>query len=94
MPFARKEDRNLYQMKRRDKKKQALIDHFGDMCHDCHETFPPCCYDFHHVNPLEKKFELAPRMDAGLNTLMEEAKKCVMLCSNCHRVRHYKEDRR
>ncbi len=88
-----KEKHKQYVMRRRDERKAIVVEHFGDKCHDCGNTFPHCCYDFHHVNPLEKKFEIAPRLDGNIDTIMEEAKKCVMLCSNCHRIRHYKEHR-
>jgi len=80
-----------YQMERRDVRKQKLVDHFGDKCDDCGGTFPVCCYDFHHINPSTKEFEIAPRMNAAWDTILTEAKKCVMICSNCHRIRHYKE---
>lgn len=88
-----KEDRARYTMRRRDEKKRKLVEHFGDVCHDCGGSFPPCCYDFHHLDPSTKSFEIAPRLDGNLETIMEEAKKCIMICSNCHRVRHYKEHR-
>ena len=85
------EKHRQYVMTRRDERKQRLVDHFGDQCHDCGGTFPVCCYDFHHINPEEKKFEIAPRLDGNFQTILEEAAKCVMICSNCHRIRHYKE---
>jgi len=88
-----KEDRARYVMRRRDEKKKLLVESFGDKCHDCGGTFPHCCYDFHHIDPSTKAFEIAPRLDGNLDTIMKEAKKCVMLCSNCHRIRHYKENR-
>ena len=80
-----------YMMKRRDAQKLRLVEEFGDKCDDCGGTFPVCCYDFHHTDPSNKKFEIAPRMNAAWETVLTEAKKCVMLCSNCHRIRHYKE---
>jgi predicted HNH restriction endonuclease len=80
-----------YMMERRDRDKQKLVDHFGDKCDDCGGTFPVCCYDFHHLNVSTKNFEIAPRLGAKWDTIFEEAKKCVMICSNCHRIRHYKE---
>jgi len=82
-----------YIMKRRDDKKSKLIEYFGNACHDCKDSFPPCCYDFHHLDPSAKSFEIAPRLDGNIDTIMEEVKKCIMLCSNCHRIRHYKETR-
>jgi len=80
-----------YVMKRRDERKARLVEEFGDKCADCGQTFPHCCYDFHHIDPSTKKFEIAPRLDGNYQTILEEAQKCVMLCSNCHRIRHYKE---
>jgi predicted HNH restriction endonuclease len=86
-------ERAEYTRRRRDKRKDKLIEMFGDKCNDCGGTFHKCAYDFHHVNPLEKKFEIAPSLDRNWETILEEVGKCVMLCSNCHRVRHYREDR-
>lgn len=94
MPHKTKEERNQYARDRRDKRKALLIEHFGNKCADCGGTFHPCCYDFHHRNPLEKSFEIAPRMDGNWETIKSEVEKCDMLCSNCHRVRHYKEESR
>jgi hypothetical protein len=93
MPFKDTEERASYSRKRRDKRKDQLVEKFGNKCHDCGGTFHKCAYDFHHINPEEKSFEIAPSLDRNWNTLLEEVEKCIMLCSNCHRVRHYREDR-
>ena len=85
------ENARVYTIKRRDERKQKLVEHFGDKCDDCGGTFPVCCYDFHHIDPATKSFEIAPRLNGNFQTILEEAAKCVMICSNCHRVRHYKE---
>ena len=92
MPYS-KEKQAAYVMRRRDERKRILVDHFMDRCSDCGGTFPVCCYDFHHIDPETKSFEIAPRLDGNMETIMEEAKKCIMICSNCHRIRHYKESR-
>jgi hypothetical protein len=40
---------------------------------------------FHHLDPAEKRLELNARGVAlSLDTLRAEARKCVLLCSNCH----------
>jgi ferredoxin len=40
---------------------------------------------FHHVDPTEKRIEInAKGIALSLQTLRNEAKKCVLLCSNCH----------
>ena len=86
-----KENHRNYMMERRDKDKQKLVDHFGDRCDDCGGSFPVCCYDFHHIDPSTNEFEIAPYLGNKYERVFTEAKKCVMICSNCHRIRHYKE---
>lgn len=49
------------------------------------------CLDFHHTNPNEKENTIA-RMTSNnyrLDTVLNEIKKCIVLCSNCHREFHY-----
>ena len=46
--------------------------------------------EFHHKNPKEKEFLISgPRLTYSLKRLTEEAKKCELLCSNCHKEIHY-----
>ena len=52
----------------------------------------PAAIDFHHVNPSptdRKIFALLRR--SNFTAALEEIKKCVPLCANCHRVHHYDE---
>lgn len=88
-----KEKHKLYVMRRRDERKLKLVEHFDSKCSDCGGVFPPCCYDFHHIDPSTKSFEIAPRLDGNFETILKEAEKCIMICANCHRIRHYKENR-
>lgn len=41
---------------------------------------------FHHTNPQEKKFHVSEGTFNGKSQdeVIEESKKCVLLCSNCH----------
>lgn len=48
------------------------------------------CLDFHHIDPNEKETEVTKLIEAP-NKLKEELKKCIVLCSNCHRELHYQE---
>lgn len=45
--------------------------------------------DFHHVDPADKAFEISPSSTRSLDSLIEEARKCQILCANCHRIEHY-----
>lgn len=55
-------------------------------CADCGNSFPTCCMDFHHL--FDKKFEIGRCIHFGLKRLKAEIAKCVVICSNCHRIRH------
>lgn len=48
------------------------------------------CLDFHHIDPSEKEAEVTKLIESP-RKLKEELKKCIVLCSNCHRELHYKE---
>ncbi len=39
---------------------------------------------FHHVDPATKSFALSVATGKGLGKLRDEAKKCVLVCANCH----------
>jgi hypothetical protein len=47
--------------------------------------------DFHHVDLTNKRSvnELAQR--GKYKEAMEETKKCIPLCANCHRIHHHEE---
>lgn len=52
----------------------------------------PAALDFHHVvkSPDNQSVNQLLRKDA-FKAAMEETKKCVVLCANCHRVHHHDE---
>ena len=76
------------QRNKRNERKAYFVEMKGNKCHDCGQTFPICCYDFHHLDESTKSFEIAPGLDREINILTEEVNKTIMLCSNCHRIRH------
>ena len=94
MGYANRKVASQYQRQRRDKRKKIFVEQFGNKCHDCGGTFQDCCYDFHHIDPATKSFEIAPGLDRKWEVIEEEISKCIMLCSNCHRIRHYDETRK
>ena len=59
---------------------------FGHKCAYCGLEDEPCVYDFHHLNPAEKSFGISNASTTrSRQAYADEAKKCVLLCSNCHR---------
>lgn len=77
---------------RRLTRKQKAIEMFGNKCADCNHTFHPNVYDFHHLDPNEKDTTLGNLLHKSWKYIEPELKKCVMLCANCHRLRHTNDD--
>jgi ribosomal protein L30E len=46
------------------------------------------CLDFHHINPEEKEFNMSAAPNKTIDKILNEASKCVVVCSNCHRKIH------
>jgi len=61
---------------------------FRGSCHDCGNTFPLCVYDFHHLDPSKKDVNPSKAIGHSNARMLEELKHCIMLCANCHRIRH------
>jgi hypothetical protein len=62
-------------------------------CQDCGKKFAICCMDFDHVRG-KKLFSIGEISGwvAARHRLYKEINKCEVVCSNCHRLRHYKEN--
>ena len=74
------------------KHKIQAIEYLGGSCFDCKGKFIPACYDFHHLDPSIKDKEIAKLMSRSFENIKIELDKCVLLCANCHRIRHAKEN--
>ena len=50
----------------------------------------PACLVFHHRDPEEKEDNLARLINnASKERILEEIKKCDVLCANCHHILHW-----
>jgi transposase len=70
--------------RRRAAARAALIEEAGGRCAICgyDRCFP--ALQFHHLNPRTKSFTIRDGSLRGLDVLRAEARKCVLLCANCH----------
>jgi len=76
--------------KKSQDKKIEIVELFGNKCYVCKQTFPPCVFDFHHKNSTEKEHNIASLLRFRDHDQLEtELNKCIMLCSNCHRIKHH-----
>ena len=58
-------------------------------CMDCEGYFNPWQMDFDHREPCKKSFTIGRCTNYRIDKLLEEIKKCDVICSNCHRERTY-----
>lgn len=84
----RKERRNSANKINKDNKEKA-VSLLGGKCFDCGNTFPLACYDFHHLDPSEKEGNPSSFLNKSHEKMIAELSKCVLLCANCHRIRHF-----
>jgi 5-methylcytosine-specific restriction endonuclease McrA len=69
----------------RRRAKRLLVDEAGGACAVCGFDGYAGALHFHHLDPATKRFGLGGRgLARSIETLREEASKCVLLCSNCH----------
>jgi hypothetical protein len=62
----------------------------GVSCLDCGVSYPGPVMEYHHLDPTQKdpNFGLRQMKCWGTSRIDEELSKCVILCANCHRMRH------
>lgn len=68
----------------RQRIKSEFVSSFGNKCCVCKKTYSMVVYDFHHIEPSDKRFAIS-QLWGSPDLLLEEIQKCVMVCSNCHR---------
>jgi len=78
------------QQRRGRERKLELINLKGAKCEYCGYKKNFAALEFHHPNPNEKDFQLDIRTlsNRRRDVVMVEAKKCLLLCSNCHAEEH------
>ena len=83
---------NKQRRKKAKNRKQRLVDFFGGKCRCCGYDTCLAALEFHHKNPENKEFGLyGSQLLSKWRILLKEAKKCDLLCANCHRELHYAE---
>ena len=56
-------------------------------CACCPEN-EPVCLELHHLDPTTKEAQPSDLIRRSWEAFIEEAKKCIILCSNCHKKYH------
>jgi len=88
----RKQQKYAHQQKMRRERKEKLLTERGGKCERCGYSKCLAALEFHHKDPKKKKFGLGSHgWTRSWKSLVEEAKKCDVLCSNCHKELHYEQ---
>jgi len=56
-------------------------------CYFCEES-RSACLDFHHEGYEQKCFVVSEILNYNRDKLINEIKKCIVVCANCHRIIH------
>lgn len=72
----------------RQRLKARLLYVAGEKCAICGYDKCASALEFHHLNPNEKDFTLATNANIATVKALEEIKKCILVCANCHREIH------
>jgi len=70
--------------------KERIITAMGGKCACCGYNKCHDAMDLHHLNPNEKEFSFAAIRANPKNwdSIVQELRKCVLLCNRCHREIH------
>lgn len=60
-------------------------------CADCHREYPFYVMDFDHRDPSIRRFGMAKGRWRTAKVIEAEARKCDVVCANCHRIRTYNQ---
>lgn len=79
---------------RLDKRKRKLdaIKYLGSLCYVCNGDFHPAIFEFHHTNPEDKDRDPSKMLQLSWKRITNELDKCILLCANCHRLEHHKDN--
>jgi transposase-like protein len=71
-------------VRRRALVRATLIAEAGGRCMRCGYDEHPSALQFHHLDRATKAFNLRDGDTRSLSRMRDEARKCVLLCANCH----------
>ena len=75
------------------RRKLELVKMMGGKCKKCGYQGNLSALQFHHLDASKKLFKLDARILSNKNweSIQKEAKKCILLCANCHFEEHNPE---
>ena len=74
----------------RNETKKRMVESMGGKCSICNYNKSIVALEFHHIDPSVKEHALGNvrANPKSWNIIADELRKCILLCSNCHREIH------
>lgn len=72
----------ILEKRKRNKNKAVLL--LGGKCKICGYDKCSKALDFHHIDSSKKNFAMSSNWHWSWNKIVEELKKCILLCNRCH----------
>lgn len=73
---------------RRYKAKLKSVEYLGGKRVKCGYNKHIAALEFHHIDPSNKDYLIGDLKNRKWEKIVKELDKCVLLCSNCHRIEH------
>lgn len=88
-----RKSRVAYKKEYLHKLKVECIEKAGNKCKHCKVEYNgknASIFDFHHIDPSDKSISMSScsMNRVSKEKIFEELKKCILICSNCHRLHH------
>lgn len=79
------------QIAQNDSRKDLLVlEIFGSYsCKICGYSKCRQALECHHIDPSIKEYEISNLNSCNKDIILQELKKCILVCANCHREIHY-----
>lgn len=88
MPYSNKSDTYKSQIMRWRNIKRKAVSHMGGKCKDCGFDGHQAAMQFHHIDPTNKDVSWNRLRLRSWKKILIELDKCILLCANCHAIRH------
>lgn len=75
-----------------ESKRNRVYEEFGGCCSFCGYNKCREALEFHHLDPSKKEINPSKVFSRSYERIIQELNKCILLCANCHRELHVKDN--
>jgi hypothetical protein len=79
---------NLRRARQNQRNRAIVVRTMGGQCNLCGYSRCEAALELHHRDPAEKDPKYRTTKNSSVDVMLAEARKCVLVCANCHRELH------